>query len=216
MGGLTGPAAPPAGPIEPNMPPCINRETGYTAVELMFTTALMVILSGIAVPQMLASVEETRTVGAVRYLAARLQRLRSEAVRRSAVVSMRFASDASGWQFTEYLDGNGNGVLAADIQRGVDRPLAPADRLTNSFRGVDVGVLPGVPSVDAGSPPPDGDPLKLGASNAVSFAPQGSASSGSIYVLGRAGSQYVIRVFGETGKTRILRYDAALRRWMPL
>jgi hypothetical protein len=50
----------------------------------------------------------------------------------------------------------------------------------------------------------------------VSFAPQGSASSGSIYVLGRAGSQYVIRVFGETGKTRILRYDAALRRWMPL
>jgi hypothetical protein len=195
----------------------LTRETdGYSAVELMFVTTLLAILSCIAVPQMLASVDDTRTIGAVRYLSSRLQRARMEAVARSAVVSVRFTADAMGYSFAVYVDGNGNGVLAADIQRGIDRPVSRPERLTDNFQGVDIGVLSNVPAVDAGSPPPNGDPLKLGASNAVSFSPQGSSSSGSVYIRGRGRAQYVIRIFGETGKTRILRFNPASNQWTPL
>jgi type II secretory pathway pseudopilin PulG len=189
---------------------------GYSAVEVMFVTTLVAILSGIAVPQMLASVDDSRTIGAVRYLSSRLQRARMEAVARVAVVSVRFTADATGYSFAVYVDGNGNGVLAADIQRGVDRPVGRPERLSDSFQGVDIGVLANVPAVDAGSSPPNGDPLKLGASNAISFSPQGSSSSGSVYIRGRGRTQYVIRIFGETGKTRILKFNQASNQWTPL
>jgi hypothetical protein len=175
-----------------------------------------VVLSGIAVPQMLAAVDDTRTVAAVRYLAGRFQRARMQAASRGAVVSIRFSADAAGYWFCVYVDGNGNGVLATDIQSGVDRIEGKPERLADSFQGVDVGVLAGIPAVDAGSPAPNGDPLKLGTSNAVSFSPAGTSSSGSVYVRGRGQVQYVVRVFGETGKTRVLRYDAVARQWRPL
>jgi hypothetical protein len=176
----------------------------------------MVVVMGMAVPQMLASVDDTRTVGAARYLAGRFQHARMEAIGRSAVVSVRFSPDVGGYAFAVYVDGNGNGVLAADIQRGVDWLEARPERLSDSFQGVSIGVLPGVPPVDSGSAAPNGDPLKLGASNAVSFSPLGTSSSGSVYLLGRGRAQYVVRIFGETGKTRLLRYDAAVRQWKPL
>jgi hypothetical protein len=177
---------------------------------------MTIVVAGISVPQMLASVDDTRTVGAARYFAGRLQAARMEAVGRSAVVSVRFSSAAAGYAYAVYVDGNGNGVLAADIQSGTDWLEARPERLSDKFQGVSIGVLADVPAVDAGSAPPGGDPLKLGASNAVSFSPQGTSSSGSVYLLGRSRSQYVIRIFGETGKTRVLRYDAAARQWKPI
>ncbi len=165
---------------------------------------------------MQTAVDDTRTMGAVRYLAGRFQRARMEAITRSAVVSVRFTIDSAGYAFAVYQDGNANGVLALDIQHGVDRLADKPERLADTFPGVVIGVLPNVPAVDAGSTPPNGDPLKLGTSNAVSFSPQGTSSSGSVYLLGRGKRQYVIRIFGETGKTRVLRYEAGIRAWKPL
>ena len=68
-------------------------------------------------------VDETRTAGAAQYLSARLQRARMEAVLRSAAVAVQFTHDASGYSYAFYVDGNGNGVVARDIQRGVDRRI---------------------------------------------------------------------------------------------
>jgi prepilin-type N-terminal cleavage/methylation domain-containing protein len=198
------------------MPRDVFTSSGYTAIELIFVTALIAVLSSIAVPPMLAAVDDTRTIAAVRYLAGRFQRARTEAVTRSAVVSVRFTADAAGYSFAVYVDGNANGVLSTDIQHGIDRLLNRSERLSDNFPGVDVAVLPNVPAVDPDGPPPDGDALKLGSSNAASFSPQGTSSSGSVYIRGRGRSQYVIRLFGETGKTRVLRYNEATNQWSPL
>ena len=75
------------------------------------------------------------------------------------------------------------------------------------------GVLPGLPPVDAGGAPPGTDPIKLGAGSLLTFSAQGTSSSGSVYIRGQRTAQYVIRVFGETGKVRILKYDARNRQW---
>lgn len=189
---------------------------GYSAIELVFVLGLSATLSGITIPQFLVTLDDIHAVGAARYVAARFQRARMEAVVRSAEVALRFTEDASGYRFAAYVDGNRNGVLAIDIQHGIDTVAGASERLPDNFPGVDFGVLPGLPAVDPGSAPPGSDPLKLGTSNSVSFSPLGTSSSGSVYIRGRGRSQYVVRIYGETGKTRVLKFNARMNAWTPL
>jgi hypothetical protein len=79
-----------------------------------------------------------------------------------------------------------------------------------------VGALPGLPSVDPGGTAPGSDPVRLGSGNIASFSAAGTASSGTIYIRGRRDVQYAVRIFGETGKTRMLKFDARTRRWKPV
>jgi type II secretory pathway pseudopilin PulG len=190
--------------------------SGYSFIELMFTLGLVATVGGAAVPSLRESIDAYRAEGAVRYLSGRLQHARMEAVVRSAEVGLRFTADPTGYSFAVYLDGNRNGVLTRDIQSGLDPPLGGPERLSDNFEGIDFGVLPGLPAVDAGSAPPGSDPLKLGTSNIVAFSALGTSSSGSVYIVSRRGNQYVIRIYGETGKTRVLKFNRALSRWLPL
>lgn len=189
---------------------------GYSLVELMFAVALVVTMSALSVPGVLAAIDDMRTAGAVRYMSARLQRARMEAVARSASVALRFIHTPDGYAYNVYVDGNGNGVRTLDIQRGIDREVMPLERLGASFSGVDFGVAPGLPSVDSGGSPPGTDPIKLGSSDILTFTAIGTSSSGSLYIRGQKGAQYVLRVFGETGRTHGLKFDPASQRWKPL
>ena len=67
---------------------------------------------------------------------------------------MRFTPTNAGFIFAVFVDGNGNGVLARDIQHNVDRQLHSPELLSSQFSGVDFGTLPDLPAIDAGSPPP--------------------------------------------------------------
>jgi hypothetical protein len=137
-----------------------------------------------------------------------------EAVARSKDVALRFLETEAGYAFATYVDGNRNGVLTRDIQSGTDWQLQAPERLAVQFGGVDFGTIPGLPALDSGSPPPGDDPIKLGTSNILTFTPLGTSSSGSLYVRGRQSAQYVLRVFGDTGKIRILRFDSRANRWI--
>src|SRR5205823_4106261 len=148
-----------------------------------------------------ADLESLPGIGATRYLSAQLQQARMEAVARSANVGLKFVQSANRYSYTTYIDGNGNGLRTPEILAGIDRLVRPAERLPDLFYGVDFGTLPGLPPVESGGSPPGADPVKLGAANILTFTPIGTSSSGSLYVLGRSGTQYVIRIFGESGKT---------------
>jgi type II secretory pathway pseudopilin PulG len=189
--------------------------SGYSLVEIVFVLGLMATLSAIAIPELHAGLDDYRAAGSVRYLTTRLARARMDAVARSRDVAVRFTLDAHGWSYAVYEDGNGDGVRTRDILGGTDIELVPPERLSANFPGVTFAVPVGLPPVESGSPT-DGDPLKLGAGNLLSFSAHGTSSSGSVYVRGRNGSQYVIRAFGETGKVRALKFDARTRRWNPL
>ncbi len=190
--------------------------SGYSFIELAFATAIIVTIGATAVPQTVSSVDAYRAAAAARYLAGRMQRARMEAVARSAEVALRFSDSGAGYAFETYLDGNRNGVLTHDIQRGVDPSIGGPERLVDNFPGVDIGVLAGLPPVDAGGAPPGSDPLKLGVSNILAFSAIGTSSSGSVYILGPRRNQFVIRIYGETGKTRILKFNRSLNQWTPL
>src|SRR5262249_14962934 len=119
------------------------------------------------------------------------------------------------YAFAAYVDGNGNGVLSRDIAVNVDRPLGPPERLIEKFTGVEFGTEPGLPAVDPGGSPPGSDPIRLGSSDMASFSAMGTSSSGSLSIKSRA-RQYVVRVYGETGKTRVLMFDPQARQWKPV
>ena len=192
------------------------RAAGYSLLELVFVAALIGTVSAVALPGILATVDDARAIGATRYLSTRLQQARMEAVMRSVDVGLKFAGPAGGYSYTTYVDGNRNGIRTLDIDRGIDRAIRPAERLPDLFYGVDFGLLPGLPPVESGGPPPGTDPVKLGTANILTFTPSGTSSSGSLYVLGRRGAQLVVRIFGESGKTRVLKFDARTQRWRPL
>ena len=58
-----------------------------------------------------------------------------------------------------------------------------------------------------------GDPVRIGSSSLMSFTPLGTATPGTIYLRGRDGSQYAVRVLGATGRTRVLRDAPGTREW---
>jgi hypothetical protein len=126
------------------------------------------------------------------------------AVQRSAAVAIRFDRDARGYRFATYQDGNRNGVRALDIAAKVDREIEQPVRLFELFPDVDFGLV-----LDGQAD----DPIQLSGSSLLTFTPGGTATSGSVYLRGRGGIQYVVRVLGATGRTRILRYDEAQQRW---
>ncbi|NOT27473.1 MAG: hypothetical protein HOP16_15395 [Acidobacteria bacterium] len=175
-----------------------------TLLDLIFSVSLVATLSAVAVPQSLAAIDRIRTVSAARHLASRMAMARTQAVMRSSYVALRFEENSSGIAFRTYADGNGNGVRTADIAANIDRPLDSPTFLSDQFPGVAIAV-----SGSAGS-----DPVRLGLTNILSFTPLGTSTAGSIYVRGRDQSQYVVRILGSTGRTRIQRYVEHIREWV--
>jgi Tfp pilus assembly protein FimT len=167
----------------------------------MFVTAVAGILAAAAVPQLTATIERTRTSSAARYLAGRLAFVRTQAVARSANVALVLtpASDTS--TLAIYVDGNGNGVRVREAG-GVDQLLSAPVRFSTMFPHVTI-------STQDPADPPAAETTAL-----MSFTPLGTASSGTLYLRGRDGSQYAVRVLGGTGRTRVLRFDAATRTWV--
>jgi type II secretory pathway pseudopilin PulG len=189
--------------------------SGYSLVELLFAAGLIATISAVAIPQLAAGIDEFRTAGAARYISTKLQRTRMEALARSADVAMQFTRTPHGYAFAVYADGNRNGVLTTEIAAGIDRGLGAIEHLGDHFAGVEFGTLPGLPPVDVGGTPPGTDPIRLGPGNLASFAAAGTASSGSVYLRGRT-AQYVVRIFGGTGKTRVMKFHSRTKQWKPL
>ena len=185
-----------------------------TLGELAIVLGITGTMSAIALP-LLSGLDDARVAGAARYMSSRLADARLEAIGRSRKVALRFTQTGGTYSFSTYVDGNGNGVLAQDIARGVDRLIAGPEKLTDNFRNVDFGAQPGVPPIDSGSSP-SGDPIRLGVSNSVSFNPLGTSTTGTIYITGRSGAQYAVRVIGTTGRVRIYRFSKGDGKWLPM
>src|SRR5262249_19007227 len=90
----------------------VASSNGYSLLEVVFVAGLGTTLTAMAVPQMLTTLDEERTAGAARYIAARLQQTRMEALARSAAVALQFTVDGTSYSYAAYVDGNDNGVLA--------------------------------------------------------------------------------------------------------
>jgi type II secretory pathway pseudopilin PulG len=166
---------------------------------------LLCILMAIAIPQMLTGIDRSRGLAAARYLASRMALARAQAAGRSAIVALWFQQESRGVTFGVVQDGNRNGVRTKDIQLQIDRLIEAPVVLSDLFPGVDIGLAPQTPGANA---------VQLGGSNLLSFSPAGTSSSGTVYVRGRDGTQWAVRVLGATARARVLRYVPLTREWV--
>ena len=178
---------------------------GYTFLEILFTSALVCLLAGISVPSIVTVVDRSRGAGAARYLATRIALARARAVARSATVALHFHEGDRGVSFAMIEDGNGDGVRTRDIDQRIDRVIEDRVLLSDLFPGAAIGVAAGSPATDA---------VALSGTTILSFTPEGTATSGSVYVVGRDGTQWVVRVLGVTARARVLRYERTTKAWV--
>lgn len=161
-------------------------------------------MAGATVPQILSTLSHSRTIAAARYLAARMQSARGQAAATGTYTGVRVAVQGREVRVATFRDGNHNGVRTADITGGLDPEVEREVALGDLFPDVQAG------AADGTAPPPVADL----STTLFSFAPAGTASSGTVYLRGRDEGQYAVRVLGATGRVRVLRFRASTGDWV--
>jgi len=189
-------------------------DRGAALIDILAALALILAMTVMAAPVVGGTLDREHTIVAAHHLAGQLQRARMESLKRSAAVAVRFELVGERAAARLYVDGNGNGVLQRDIDRGTDPPLAGVEWLDAHAGGVSLRI--NQPVTDAGgseSLEPGSDPLRIGRTALVTFSPLGSSSSGTLYVAAHRGPQMAIRVYGASGRVHVLMFDARSRQW---
>jgi type II secretory pathway pseudopilin PulG len=186
---------------------------GFTVLELLLALAVSVTMMAIAIPLTANALDAERASMAARYLSGRISDARMEAVKRSTRVALRFEPLDGDYRFAEYLDGNGNGVRTADIAAGIDTELEPEQGLGDQFAGVRFGLQAGLPDLDGQRAAGASDGVRIGSSRILTLGPDGTATSGTLYLHSRR-AQFAVRILGATGRVRVLRFDPGGQQWV--
>lgn len=191
-------------------------DRGAALIDIIVGVALCVVMTAIAVPVIGGTLDRERIITGTQYLAGQLLRARLDSLKRGRAVALRIEIVGERTKFQLFADGNGNGVLQRDIDRGLDPPLTPLQWLDDQARDVTLRVNQPVTDVSGSATLNAGDdPLRIGNTSLLTFSPLGSATNGTLYVAASRGPQMAIRVFGATGRVRVLMFDAQSRQWHP-
>lgn len=162
--------------------------------------ALAATLAGAAGAALPVAIDRARARQATAFLAGLCEQARVQALGRSRAVGVYFGPAGAAVSVGLHVDGNANGLRTAEVVSGVDPELAPARRIGELFPGVRVaeGEQEGV---------------RLGGTRLLTFSPLGTATSGSLYLTGRDGSRYAVRIAGGTARVRTERFNPSSGVW---
>lgn len=193
-----------------------TSERGLALIDVLAATGLSLVMAAVAVPVIGGTLDREHVIIGTQYLAAQVQRARLESLKRGAAVAVRLEQLDGRTAIQLFVDGNGNGVLQRDIDRRLDPALSVTEWLDEHARDVALRINQPLADVGSGAVVPAGDdPMRIGNSSLVSFSPLGSATSGTLYVAAHRGPQMAIRIYGATGRVRVLMFDAQARQWRP-
>jgi type II secretory pathway pseudopilin PulG len=190
----------------------VRRDDGYTVIEVLLVSAVVMILAAFSVPATSAAIDRSRVRHAASFAASRARYTRQQAVFGNRAFAMVFDLVGGRWVFRVCSDGNYNGVRRLDITLGFDPCIEGPHDVETMFKGTKVAVDPAIrgPAGEPGS----SDPVRFGGSDIFSCSLGGSCTAGSVYLQSPNGTQYAVRVFGATGRTRVLRYERVTSRWV--
>jgi hypothetical protein len=194
-----------------------RSKDGATLMELMVVLTIMAVVATVSAPSFLRLSRSLRLSMAANELVGVLRLARSSAVQNSTHIGVKFRVDQhSRVSFALYRDGDGDGVRTGDIESGVDPEVGVSRTLAHLGSHVRFGFPPGIVPCDPGDPGSKlkrlDDPIRFNRSDIASFNSLGGSTPGSLYLTD--GQQLaVVRLFGRTGKVKIMRYDAAAATW---
>ena len=194
----------------------VPTSAGIAIIDLVCATAVLVMAAGMTVPVIGGTLAREKAMAGAQYLAGQLQRARIESLRRATSVALRVEVVDDRTSLRLFVDGNGNGVQQREIDRGTDRALTSLDWLDHHVAGISLRIVEAAPDIGGGgSLAPGSDPLRIGRTALLVFSPLGSSSSGTLYVAAERGPQMAVRVYGATGRSRVLAFNAQARLWQP-
>lgn len=187
-------------------------------MQALVALSLATIVFAAGVPPVLRWAAAVRVRHAACEVASALRLAQSEAARRSANVGVKFSVAPDGSvAFRLHRDGDGDGVSSMDIARGIDPPLSPPRRLVQLGAHVRFGFPPGPAPRDPADPDRRlqnlGDPIRFNRSDLAVFSQLGEATPGSAYLTDSQRWLAAVRVFGRTGKVKVLLYDPDSETW---
>ena len=190
---------------------------GFQLVELLVSLAVLCALALLTVPALLGASAALRMDAAAHEVAGALQEARSLAIRHGRAVAVRFYPEPRRVGFAHFVDGDGDGVRNADIAANVDPQIAPL-RVVAHWRGrLGFGFPPGPAPRDPSSPRRRlgrlEDPIRFNDSELASYNSLGGGTAGSLYLTDGRSRLTAVRLYGATGRLRILRWDREADAW---
>jgi hypothetical protein len=188
---------------------------GFSLLEVLVILALVTVISAVTLPITERLRQEGKVRGAAFAMAGRCGYLRMASVRRGARVAMRLRPQDGSWIAQNFMDGDWDGVLSADIASGRDPAIDQAADVREWFTGAQFGFAPGCSLVDGSAVPADASPVRIGAAGLLVFTPDGASSGGSLYLRGAPGiSSYAVVILAATGRTRLMRCPPGGGPWV--
>ena len=191
-----------------------KRQQGTTLIELLVVIVIIGILVLCAVPAFANYRRQSSVMAAANEMRGMLRSVRSRAIARGRNAGVKFVKSGNDWTYTLYDDGNGNGIANADITKKIDKRYFGPAVVMPSFRTASISLLPKtIKDPDGDKLLPTDNALQFGNSTICSFSDLGSGTAGTIYISDGVSNLFCVRVYGASGKVRILRYDAGKQKW---
>ncbi len=192
-----------------------RMQRGYSLSEMLVVVAVIGMTVSITMPAFNSMRRRIAVKAAVAELRAILHKSRMRAIAKGINSGIRFSNVGNEWRYAGYDDGDANGLRNEDITAGVDKEIFAPRPVLMTDRGSATISVPNTIIRD-----PDGDKLTP-SSSAVQFnrsqlcscSPTGSCTPGSIYLTDGADGIYCVRVFGASGRIRVLRWNDTQLKW---
>ncbi len=194
------------------------RRAGFTFLEVLVVLTISLVLAAAATPAITRLSAGLRVRTAAAEIAGALREARALALRTGDHAAVKFRVETGGAvSLTLHRDGDGDGVLNADIASGVDPAAGPARRIRHLGHGLRFGFPSGPPPTDPSNPSRLlerlEDPIRFNRSDLASFNPLGGSTPGSVYLTDSRAHLTVVRLYGITGKVKTLNYDRLTGVW---
>jgi prepilin-type N-terminal cleavage/methylation domain-containing protein len=194
----------------------MSRQQGYTLVEIVVTMGALALITCITLPALSSMLWRATMRGAIARIDSLMIMTQEDAVALGRNRAIKFLRDENGgWSYAIYVDGDGDGVLNADIAKGIDPLVEGPTELVSPRAMATIGIPP------EGLPDPDGGPrlraetapVQFNRSTLCSFSPDGSGTPGSVYLHTTGGDAAVVRCSGEGGRISVLIFNRGWRKW---